>query len=315
VKHPPYHMRLNKAIDRYMLVDLLQHLYRRASSPFAKHRYVYYGLGGPFLEDFRLLAQYLPGLALVSIESNRETHRRQKSHRCARNLRLHNMSIADCIAREIGGKRIVFWLDYTDFKPERLTELQNLLAAIRSDSLVKITVRAQADGRNFVEELAQLKEGFGDLVPAAANESMMRKAEMPKLIQAIVRNATASVFKAGGGRSFEFAHSCYYDDQTQMLSVTGVVCDDASVRKWREHIAKWEFRSSDWNDPQEINVPSLSVREKMRLESSLPAKDAKALVRRLGYKIDDTAAKSASQLEQYARFHRFYPVFSRVSAV
>ena len=49
-RHPPYHLRPNKAIDRFLLVDLLRHV------PYEERkRYEYIGLGGPFLEDFKIM--------------------------------------------------------------------------------------------------------------------------------------------------------------------------------------------------------------------------------------------------------------------
>ena len=42
--------------------------------------YTYFGLGGPFLEDFRVLNDFFGDLKLVSIEVNEEVVKRQQFH-------------------------------------------------------------------------------------------------------------------------------------------------------------------------------------------------------------------------------------------
>ena len=49
MRHPPYHLRTNKAVDRLLLVELLRVL-EANGGPFS-----YYSLGGPFLEDLRVM--------------------------------------------------------------------------------------------------------------------------------------------------------------------------------------------------------------------------------------------------------------------
>jgi hypothetical protein len=90
MKHPPYHLRVNKAVDRFMLIEILDTLARELGS---LQDYKYYGLGGPFLEDFRLMSEHFTDLPLVSVESSEHTHRRQKFHRCAKNITLRKESV------------------------------------------------------------------------------------------------------------------------------------------------------------------------------------------------------------------------------
>ena len=64
MKQPPYHLRPNKAVDRLALVEAIKRLGRMGDLS----EYTYYGLGGPYLEDFRLLYELCPEIKMVSIE-------------------------------------------------------------------------------------------------------------------------------------------------------------------------------------------------------------------------------------------------------
>src|SRR5258708_1078485 len=79
MRHPPYHLRPHKAVDRLLFVEILQRL--PALTGVAIGRYTYYGLGGPFLDDCRALHQAFPDTRLVSFEKNAQTFKRQQFHK------------------------------------------------------------------------------------------------------------------------------------------------------------------------------------------------------------------------------------------
>ena len=54
--------------------------------------YTYFGLGGPFLEDFRILNDFFGDLKSVSIEVNEEVIKRQQFHLPRRDIRLRHTS-------------------------------------------------------------------------------------------------------------------------------------------------------------------------------------------------------------------------------
>ena len=69
---------------------------------------------------------------------------------------------------------------------------------------------------------------------------------------------------------------------------------------------KWEGES--------INVPILSIKERLHLEKYLPTGDPTgcALSEILGYRIDEEE-EHIEQLKQYEEFYQYYPYFARVS--
>jgi len=111
VKHPPYHLRPNKAVDRLFFVEAIKRLDRLADLK----EYTYYGLGGPYLEDFRLLYEMCPEVKkMVSIEENEDTFRRQEFHLPCGILRLEKTKFKSFLAGyEANDENSIFWLDYT----------------------------------------------------------------------------------------------------------------------------------------------------------------------------------------------------------
>ena len=65
-----YSMRPNKAADRFALMEAIRRLGGLSNN--GLREYTYYGLGGSYLEDFRLLYELYPEIGMVSIEDNEE---------------------------------------------------------------------------------------------------------------------------------------------------------------------------------------------------------------------------------------------------
>jgi hypothetical protein len=329
VRHPPYHLRPNKAIDRFLLVEILSLLAR--SEDLAKYRY--YGLGGPFLEDFRLLGQHFPGLSLVSLESHEHTFLRQRFHRSAKNVDLRRETVQSFLSTYSGEEKCVFWLDYTDFSPDRLAEFQAFVDRVAEGSVVKVTVKASLDDElpdRTMRALPQderekasglyfdnFKSKYDAMLPSDVEYAQLRAGNFPSLLQKMFRIAAQRALPAGSGRTFQIIHSCYYADQTQMFSLTGIVCREEEARRYRDMFGTWELRNLRWRDPERIDMPVLSIKERMLLERYLPARKAsgKSLRRALGYNIDDGLPQTLRKLAHYATFYRYYPYFAKVSVV
>jgi hypothetical protein len=118
-------------------------------------------------------------------------------------------------------------------------------------------------------------------------------------------------------KTFLPLHSVMYSDGTIMLSVTGVICRvnerDSLAEHFREHCL---FYSADPDKVEEIDVPSLTTKERLHLDEILPTSSAngEACVARLGYLIEGDASAIASKrkLEQYEKYYRLYPYFGKL---
>jgi hypothetical protein len=343
MKHPAYHLRVNKSIDRFLLVQILDIL--RTQDKIKMSDYTYYGFGGPFLEDCRLIHDRCPEIQIVSIEKNLATFKRQEFHCFSKKLELINDDFTSFLAHFSSKGREIFWLDYTNLNLGHFDNFKEVLGKVSENSIVKITIPAEPPPEELTSENREEKwEDFRDryreekweifqkkyreekwkdfvekydeiLPPEAQPTNIERQWPFIKLLQEMLQLASQQALPASGESIFQLLNSSHYNDQTQMLSITGIVCNRNEVSKIRRWFKNWRFINLGWEDPHKIEVPILSIKERLHLEEYLPTtkKTGLFLSRALGYKIDDTSNKHIEQLKQYEEFYQYYPYFARVS--
>ena len=305
MRHPPYHLRVNKAIDRLLLVKILDILKRHCDLS----NYTYYGFGGPFLEDCRLIHNRCPEVRIVSIETNQQTFKRQEFHQFSKNLELRREDFSSFLANFSSNGGEIFWLDYTDLRLKHFEEFVSVLGQVSENSVVKITIRAEP----YEKEWEDFEREYGQLLPPSPKKTDIgRLLPFTNLLQEMLQVASQQALPASGESVFQLLDSSHYRDQTHMLSITGIVCNKSKVSKIRRRFKNWNL---DWAEPRRIDVPTLSTKERLHLEKYLPTKaqTGRSLSRALGYKIDNTESKHLEKLKQYEEFCQYYPYFARVS--
>ncbi len=336
MRHPPYHLRLNKAVDRLTLMDAIDRL-RNLS---ALSEYTYYGLGGPYLEEFRLLYESHPEMAMVSIENDKETFKRQAFHLPCGNVRIERESLRSFLARyEPVDRKCIFWLDYTGLEYSCFEDFQVLLRKAVAGSMVKITLRAEP--RDYYTELQepvanlsrigsnhevsrpapvlrdekadQFREKFRAIMPNPSATPPATLAGLASMLQGMLRIAAQEELRGAVGIIFQPISSFHYNDGTGMFTFTGLLCMRSEEAKVREAFGNWAFANLDWADPLQIDVPTLSTKERLHLQRWLPCQDSpgETLRLKLGYMIGNGKKDTEALLGQYAVFHRRFPYFMR----
>ena len=315
MRHPPYHLRVNKAIDRLLLVEILDILKRHCDIS----NYTYYGFGGPFLEDCRLIHNRCPEVRIVSIETNQQTFKRQEFHQFSKNLELRREDFASFLANFSSNGGEIFWLDYTNLILKHFEEFMNVLGQVSENSVVKITIRAEpplnasSSTEDRDKEWDDFQQTYRQLLPLSAKKTDVETPlSFTKLLQKMIRIVSQQALPASGESVFQLLDSSHYSDQTHMLSITGIVCNKSKVSKIRRWFKNWNL---DWAQPRKIDVPTLSTKERLHLEKYLPTKaqTGRSLSRALGYRIDNTESQHLEKLKQYEEFYQYYPYFARVS--
>lgn len=323
MNHPPYHLRPNKAVDRFLFIELLSIISNMISPGISG--YTYHSLGGPFLDDFRVLHQNFPNIKMVCIEQDENTHKRQKFNKPHRKIKFINKTFSDFFAEyELTGKDI-FWLDYTNLKLSNFTEFQSVLEKIEEYGIIKITLNvntenivrsSSADKRSkFIEKF---KEDFSEVIPADLDdESDFRQANFPYLIQRMLQVSIQNILTDPTKLIFQPLTSFYYKDGQPVLTLTGIVLDKNNHTSLKQKIAElgWKYFNLDWGEPTKINVPTLSVKERLALDPALPCATDSVfqLKRKLSFELGESELESVTHLRQYADFYRFYPYFSKVT--
>ena len=313
MRHPPYHLRANKAVDRAALVEAIGILANGESLG----NYTYYGMGGPFLEDHRLLYSAYPQLRLVSIEEDEQTFQRQHFHRpCSdETLELRHQDFRSFL-RTYGStdQKSIVWADYTDLQYEHVDNFVVLLQTLPSGSMVKTTLKCQASSCLNDKAKKRFRRQFGKVLATSATIPA-QELQFAGMLQGMMKVAAQQALRGIGDREFQPVSAIYYRDSVGMYTLTGVLCSSEERPALKERFAGWQFANLDWEMPLHVDVPELTTKERHYLQSLLPcANDAgTALQRHLGYWIDDEEAKSVAKLDQWALYHRYAATFVRAS--
>ncbi len=333
-----YQLRPNKAVDRELFLSMLT----RLAPHLRLERYHYIGLGGPFLEDFRLLHSRI-GIGrkrgsrtvgrLTCIESKLEVHKRQRFNRPVASIKCIHSTIERYLDTTTISTPAIIWFDYTKAAASHIHRFAATVGTLPIGSILRVTLNAnpggepneepsgrdlsvQVDGDMSADRaqkptktewrLQRFKERLGLLVPSGlAAEAMTTEKYGPTLLQ-VLKLAVEKQALSFGDRRVVWALATHYADDQPMVTAALVVCDreDKSAEKL---IKGWEFYSTP-DDPHRIELPALSSLERLTMESNSNAK------RKLGF---DLAAVIDSKLggdpfESFKKFYRIFPHFSRV---
>jgi len=307
---PAYHLRTNKAVDRHLLIELL-HRWGRSHE---MDEYTYYGFGGPYLEDFRLIHESFPEMEMVSIESDQDVFKRQKFHKPSGDVLLVKNDLGSFLNKfDPKDRKIIFWLDYTDLKYSNLEEFKLLLTTATDQGFIKITLRCEPkdfqnkDGDTEDKEGAFKKE-FGGVWPGSSTALPREFKKFAMLLQEMLQISAEQTLPSDvGDRVFHPVSTFCYRDGSGIFTLTGMVGKKSLKTEIEDRFLKWKFSNLNWKkEPKHIDVPFLSAKERLHLQQSLPC-SGKELLTVLGYKIDE--GNSRKQMDQYAEFYRQYPYF------
>lgn len=322
-----YHLRVNKAIERNLFIDLLTRVGRVRNIS----GYEYIGFGGPFLEDYKALHATLRISRMHSIECDENTHRRQKFNLPASFIQLHDKHSSDFFRTHVfSDEGTVVWLDYTGSGSlkEQIDEFRNVVSKLDRYDVAKLTLQANpdslgnGDGSAKPHELPALRaeklaEVLSEYVPADLSGRDVTSKTYPTTLQKCVENSLSAIPAGIGKRYFQILSSFVYKDGQTMLTITGMIFeakDDTRLQDFLEQsrLSYWPFINSNWSTPVNISVPNLSAKERMRLDEQLPSPAGPTLGQDLETHLGFRPSSSTDELANYARYYRHYPHFSRV---
>lgn len=333
----PYRLRPNKAVDRELFLSLLM----RLAPALGIEKYHYIGLGGPFLEDFRLLHSRI-GIGrkirgktigrLTCVESELEVHKRQKFNRPVATIKCIHSTLETYLDQTTFTEPAIIWFDYTT--PRKLaTQIQRFadtVGTVPVGSVLRITLNAnpgdeESSSKDLSVEvgndvstnraekptktemrLIRFNERLGSLVPSGLTaEAMTLRKYGPTLLQ-VLKLAVEKQALSFNDRRVVWTLATHYADGQAMVTAALVVC--AQQDSTTEHLIKnWEFYASPDN-PHCIELPALSSLERLTMEARGNAK------RKLGFdlkKVIDSRL-GVDPVDVFKKFYRLYPHFSRV---
>ncbi len=329
-----YHLRTNKNIERKLFIDLLQRIGRYVNIS----DYTYIGFAGPFAEDFKEIHSHLRINKMVSIEMDENVLRRQKFNYPAKFIEHFLGDSTDYISQiDELEKNVIFWLDFTkvDTLKQQITDFRQLISKLSVNDIVKITLNAHtasiasnpAKGLSLAEHRVNTFKKRADVYcnwPVDIED--INEKNYPKTLLRILKNSVTGISQAIGSKYFHPLSAFSYQDGMQMLTLTGIILDgknniEKNVFFSKSRLKHWPYKNLDWSDPLNISVPALSAKERMAIDAELPIAyktlpsmpPGHHLHRSLGFSpsSNDRIPDGIAMLDNYARFYRNYPTFSK----
>lgn len=307
----PYRLRPNKAVDRELFLSLLSRLNRALDIG----GYEYVGLGGPFLEDFRLIHARLGIREMVCVEIEEDVHKRQLFNKPLESIRCVLSSLEDYLSVSEFLAPIVLWLDYTQPKSLRaqIESFADQALELPLGSVVRITLNANPEslGKPPAGEealvlplrLASFKAKVGDCCPAHLVEADMSQKRFGASILKTLKLAVDKRMLEVRDRKVCWALATTYADGQAMATATLVIVADSDAMIG-PLLDGWEFHSLP-AEPLVLDMPALSTLERLTMEAHDDPK----------MRITFPLPLSDMGQDPYAAFKKFYRVFPHFSRV
>lgn len=321
----PYHLRPNKHIDRTLFVELLGKICGQTPPS----SYAYVSMGGPQLEDHRLIHNVLSIKKLLSFEIDKSVYERQIFNLRPSCLKCFDKPIDDFVndfqvyatSEEIDDKKIVVWLDYaTTDRRKQLIQYEKLISKLQEQDVVKITLNANIDSFGVKQDVEsqeeiqlrrfeKIKKQISDYLPANLSHTQMNANDITAVLSgAIEAAALKGLSRKPRTKPALLSLFAYQDANHMMLTATIRLTGSSDLDNYRYSL-QWEYLPKDWKDIKYINVPFLTPKERLEIDGKLPAENLLILYNSLPFKLDPDEEKSKLLLEEYARHYKRYPSY------
>ncbi len=322
-----YQLRPNKHVERLLFVELLEKICQNQTSSYA-----YISMGGPQLDDHRLFYQTLGITKLFSFEEDAIVYKRQLFNQRPSCIKCLPIPIDEFVSEfdsfleneAISDKKLIVWLDYASTKRrEQLIEYQILLDKLQEQDVVKITLNAnpktlgEAQSKEtqdslFKRRLEKIRGEIGEyLSPDITSDDMTGLRLVPVLCHAVEVAAEKGTNARSRLKPLLLSLFVYQDGEHQMLTTTVRLTNNSDIDQYKANL-NWEYLPSSWQDVTKINIPALSAKERLVIESQLPVVDYSALHDNLPFRLHTDENISLEMLKEYARHYKRYPSYFQV---
>lgn len=308
----PYRLRPNKAVDRELFLSLLM----RLAPKLALEKYHYVGLGGPFLEDFRLIHGRIGIAKMTCIETEEQVHKRQLFNRPIASIECVHKTLEDYLDETNLDSPAIIWFDYTEPKgiTSQIERFARTIGTVPIGSVLRITLNAnpsslsRPNGNLSEAELMEwrlqaFQRRLGALFPNGLIAEGMKQENFGKSLLRALKLAVEKEVLSFRDRRIVWALATHYADGQAMVTATLVVSqkDDKTIE---EAVKAWEFYATT-DAPHRVDLPALSTLERLTMESN---DDPQA---KMGFELP-TSNMGENPFDVFKKFYRIYPHFSRV---
>jgi hypothetical protein len=321
---PFYHLRPNKYIDRQLFVQILVNL-----SPILNIQdYQYIGFGSFLFDDFKLVHNQLGISEMTSLEDDVIIYERANFNRPYSCIKIVNQNSSDYISGLAVDKPTIIWLDYTSARKlgTQFSDFCSTLNILNSNDIVKITLNAHVKNLDrekqkntftniHCKRLNILRNRIKSYIPAEVTERDLTEENYPALLFRCLKKAAGIVYRSSQNKIFSPLLLTVYQDGQKMITLTGIILDknkDDNNKKIKDSLSKLPFISLDWNRHGEINVPKLTAKEIIHINSLLPSNNIHGNIRS-NHEYFFSNEENKKAIDSYLEFYKYYPNFHHVS--
>lgn len=320
----PYQLRPNKAADRELFLSLLA----RLAGSFHLESFRYVGLGGPFMEDFRLIHSRVGISDLVCVEADEDVRLRQEFNRPTTYITCIQDSLEEYVRSTEFDKPVVIWFDFTD--PKVITSQIECFASsvleVPDFSILRITLNANpaslgeprvddiqilsdevkeaGDTKPTLSEwrLERFRKRLGSLTPNEVTAKDMSRVEYGRILLKTLRFAVDRELLQTRSRRVEWLLATHYADGQPMVTATLVVLPVSIPVALTMNT--WPFYTQP-DSPLVLDMPVLSSRERLALEANGAPDNF------FQFKLP-TSGLAKDAYASFRQFYRIYPHFAKV---
>jgi hypothetical protein len=313
-----YMLRPRKQIERKILIELF-HKIHKLRPDIDIHRYRYIGMGSIFYYDFILFHKYLQIARMTSIDADLSS-KRFRFNRPYDFIDFENVDSTTFLENHKFDDPTILWLDYD--KPlfrivgeelinnEVFDDLRLTTEKCHTHDFLILTVDVRPPSR--IRDFKAMHDKYRQLISMSLDKSQeIDEDNFHLVVQDILLNYLA-VHERFQERKFRKLFSFYYSDGTPMLSIGGILDVNDNLQSL---LANERFVKVD-RKIDKIDVPILTYKEKMYLDSSIKGLQAK--LRRVKTKSDSKRVmesikfemESVDALRAYINdYYRYYPQY------
>jgi hypothetical protein len=309
-----YRLRPAKGIERKMICDSL-----RCLSPFGElTTYRYIGFGSTYFSDFILFHKSLHIEDMISIEKDKHAKERFEYNKPFGCIKIEYGASYEVLPTLEWSKKSIVWLDYdSPLKKTILDDIDIVTSKLVSGSVLIVTVSAEPERppeEGFTkEEIDNFRENKlqerlpKEKIPIDLKPIDLTGKKLANLYKRIINNQLEeSVSNANSARSeeeklkYKQIFNFRYADGSRMLTVGWLFfeqsyCNVAEKCNFSKH-----FNATKSDNPYEIDVPNLTLKEIQYLDSQMPTDDCDA-VNRICIPLKDVKC--------YAELYKYFPSF------
>jgi len=308
-----YVIRPNKNVERKLIFKLLECI----GLAFELNQYQYIGFGGLVFSDFIMAHKLLGIKSLYSMEME-GLARRAEFNRPYKCINVIGKKSSEALTElSIEKKKSIIWLDYdTGIQGPAMEDCNYIAERAQSGTCLFVTLNANPQSLdstdNKDDEILEKLYGIVEskLIPSELKPKDLSSKNYPSSLAKITfTRIKSSTITSARNITFKPLFLFSYKDNAQMITVGGIFLNNEDAKVFDEKQIGGELDYITGEQMFPINIPPLTAKEKIHIDSLLP--DEKLSLSKISKSLKFEMPQN--HIDAYKLFYQHYPVFGEVA--